>query len=49
LTAEKPCLRQQLLVCCSTVTRDLALATPIGAFGFWQVDGSAIGVTYCLL
>jgi hypothetical protein len=51
LIAENLCLRQQLVVlqCCSVGIRGLAWATPIGAFGFWQVDGSAIGVIRCWL
>jgi hypothetical protein len=40
LIAENLCLRQQLVVPPRRVT-------PIGAFGSWQADGSAIGVIRC--
>jgi hypothetical protein len=46
LIAENLCLRQQLVV---PERRHLRprLRAPIGAFGSWQADGSAIGIIRC--
>ena len=46
LIAENLCLCNSWLFCSGGI-RSLACATPIGAFGSWQADRSAIGGIHC--